>query len=197
MNYFMKIIEKYIGKDKNITNLIVILIIGVIIVIAGSVFWGEDRKDKLDIAYEVSDTGVNKDDTLPYEQHLKLNLEKVLSSIEGVGKVSAMITFESSSEMIPAIETKSNKTLTSEADNQGGKREVEQIEEDEKILILNKQDGDQQPLILKELKPKVKGVIIVAEGVEDPGIKRAVYDAAKTVLGIKAHKVKIFKKSSN
>ena len=168
MNYFMKIIEKYIGKDKNITNLIVILIIGVIIVIAGSVFWGEDRKDKLDIAYEVSDTGVNKDDTLPYEQHLKLNLEKVLSSIEGVGKVSAMITFESSSEMIPAIETKSNKTLTSEADNQGGKREVEQIEEDEKILILNKQDGDQQPLILKELKPKVKGVIIVAEGVEDP-----------------------------
>ena len=197
MNYFTKIIEKYIGKDKNITNLIVILIIGVIIVIAGSVFWGENKKDELDIAYEVPDKDINKDDTLLYEQHLKLNLEKVLSSIEGVGKVSAMITFESTSEIMPAIEAKSNKTLTNEEDNQGGKREVEQIEEDKKILILNKQGGDQQPLILKELKPKVKGVIIVAEGVEDPRIKHAVFDAAKTVLGIKAHKVKIFKKSSN
>jgi|LSQX01.3.fsa_nt_gb stage III sporulation protein AG len=195
MRSLMKLIEKYIGKDKNITNLIIILIIGIIILIAGSAFMDKGKKADA-VPHELNDISAKQEDKLSYEHNLKINIEQILSLIEGVGEVSVMVTLNSTAEIIPAVEIKNNQTITKEEDNQGGKREVTQTEEENKVLVLNKQGGEQQPLILKELKPEVKGVIIVAEGVSDPKVKFEVYEAVKAILGIKAHQVKVFERTS-
>lgn len=76
---------------------------------------------------------------------------------------------------------------TNEIDSEGGKRET--IREDETTQIVNLSND---VVILKEVKPNIKGVIVVAEGAENPVILENIYEAVKTVLGISANKVQVF-----
>jgi stage III sporulation protein AG len=47
-------------------------------------------------------------------------------------------------------------------------------------------------VVLKEVKPSIKGVIVVAEGAEDLVVLETLYEAVKTVLGVAGNKVQIF-----
>ena len=43
-----------------------------------------------------------------------------------------------------------------------------------------------------EKKPKIRGVIVVAEGASDIGVKLNLYNAVQTVLQVEASKVDVF-----
>ena len=77
---------------------------------------------------------------------------------------------------------------TNEKDSGGGVREV--IREDLKREIVT--DNDKSLMIIKEVRPNVRGVIVVAEGAEDILIKEQLYSAVKTVLGIQGNKVEVY-----
>ena len=47
-------------------------------------------------------------------------------------------------------------------------------------------------VVLKEVKPNIRGVIVVAEGAEDIRVLEALYEAVKTVLGVSGNRVQIF-----
>lgn len=194
MNWFKKYYDKFFTGDKRMVNLAILLIIGVIITIAGgSLFDGEkNNKDKtLPIAQNPQ---INKEEKRDddYGEKLEKKLESILSQIQGVGKVSTMVSFYSGSEIVPATDSKGEETITEEQDNQGGNRKVTQTQQESKPLIFNASGGKQEPLILKELQPRIKGVIIVAEGASDIRVKADIYEAVKTVLGMPAHKVQVF-----
>ncbi len=196
VEWLREIYNNIIKKSKNMTNLAVILIIGIIILIAGSSLFDNSSSKQANTNSTAQTMNMinteNKENE--YGEQLEKKMEKILSEIEGVGKVSVMITFYSGTEIVPAMDTKTDETTTQENDNQGGSRQITQSQQDNQILVMNRQGGDQQPLILKEKQPIVKGVIVAAEGASDIRVKRDIHDAVKIALGAPAHKVQVFKK---
>lgn len=49
--------------------------------------------------------------------------------------------------------------------------------------------------MLREIKPQVRGVIVVAEGAEDIEVKMRLYDAVKTVLQVSGDRVQVYAKN--
>lgn len=188
-NKFKNLLDKMNNKEF-INNLIAILIIGIIILIICSIF-KSGKKNNFENNIEQEENKKNNSIVYneDYAEILERKLEKILSEISGVGNVSVMITLEEGKEKIPASNRTTSKEETSEKDSQGGVREI--IRNDNTVQIITKgEDGSM--VIIKEIEPKVKGVIVVAEGANDIEVKQNLYEAVKTVLGISGNKVEIY-----
>ena len=183
-------------KDKNITNLVIILIIGIILLIAGGSLFGDSKPKSIE-GEKSLDKSVSVAAQVPkhsYEELLEQRLENILSKIDGVGEVAVMITLYSGKELVPAKDSRIGETITEEKDNQGGSRKITQMQKDQQVIIMNDQGGNQQALILKKVEPLIKGVIVAAHGADDIKVRSAVHHAVMTALGVPAHKVEVFKK---
>lgn len=189
-NFFSK--EKW---SKNITNLAMLLVIGIIILIASSTFNSKNKgNSSLSLIKENNQENMMvKQNSLidAYTENVEEKLEKILSQIKGVGKVKVMVTLEDTVERIPAINTTNSSETTSEKDAQGGVREV--IREDNtKQVVVNNSGSSKSLVVIKEVNPKIKGVIVVAQGAEDIYVKERLYLAVKTVLDIQGNRVEIY-----
>ena len=196
----MKIIEwlkEKIGLNKNTknyTNLIIVLCAGIVLVIISNFYKDITFKESYD--YEQSqnnnsttyDTNYleNKDD---YLRGLEKSLSLILSKVTSAGKVSVMITCKGGKEIITDKDNSINDKITDEKDNEGGTRIISEISTNEKTVIANEQGGGSEPVIIKEINPEIKGVIVVAEGASDPEIKRKLNEAVQIVLDIPAYRV--------
>jgi stage III sporulation protein AG len=187
---FIARIKKYLEEVNNkkfMLNLFIILIIGIILLIVANIFL-EQKKDTekaLESENIINNPMIND---LDYGSLLEKKLEEILSQLKGVGKVKAMITLEDTVEKIPAFNTTKNSETTNEIDSQGGTREI--VREDMTIQVVTGNEGS--PIVLKEIRPTVKGVIVIAEGAEDLEIKEMLYEAVKTVLGVASNKVEVY-----
>ncbi len=106
---------------------------------------------------------------------LKEELEGILKRIEGVGEVTILVTFEEMSEYVYAKEEK----ITDE-----------QTEAD--YILMNTEEGE-KPLVLKEIPPKVKGVVVVCEGAESAVVQQSILEVLKASLDISYTQVSIQK----
>ncbi len=113
-------------------------------------------------------------------------LAETLSKIKGAGNVNVMITYESSGELVPAYQ----QDIT-ETGNTSENQVTYSKTQSNKIITVNQQGGA-GALIIKEKKPEIKGVIVIAEGAADLNVKLNLYKAVQTVLQINAAKVDIF-----
>ena len=129
----------------------------------------------------------NTQNTITKEQQL----ESVLKNIKGVGDVSVMITYESSSEVVCAnnVQTETN-TVTEKSEN-GGIKESETIIENKTPVTVGSGDGE-NALVIIENEPKIKGVIVVAQGAENLTVKLNLQKAVETVLQVEPSQVDIF-----
>ena len=105
-------------------------------------------------------------------------LSKVLSNVSGAGKVSVMLTLESGSEIIVA-KTKEERTNTS-----SNSTSVTVVESP---VIVGK-----EPLILMEILPKIKGVIVVAQGANDVAVRLELLRAVQALIDVDSNKIEIF-----
>lgn len=108
-----------------------------------------------------------------YVLDLEKRLSKTLSEVEGAGDVSVIITVESGMETVLATE----KTIT---ETNGGKEVVESP-----IIINGK------TVVLKELYPKINGVVIVAEGANNITVMRKIQQATTSLLGVDLGRIEI------
>lgn len=150
-------------KNKNNRVICIILIIGVVLMAIAGTGKNTSVKDE-DKEYISNSCDEEK------------RLENILSQIDGVGDVSVMITYYSSSEKDIAYETKVSS------------REKEESEDKKAVMTGG------EPMVLKEVFPKVKGVIVIADGGGSDTVKRAVSEAVSASLDVPAHRVCIFKK---
>lgn len=117
-------------------------------------------------------------------------LKNILAQINGVGSVDVMITYETSKEVVPAINLQENTESREERNSDGS------------IVFDNSKDSTQNIVtvdgndlvVLKEIKPKVKGVIIVAEGADNLIIQNHIINAASAVFDISIDKIVVFQK---
>lgn len=200
---YKKILEKLKEAGKNSSNLIVLLLIGVLLVITANFFkpnknntvdtYSEDIQKKNNNP-QVEDKEDNNDrkNIREEEQELENKLKNTLEQIEGVGRVKVMIYFESGEEQIPAVNINDETSTTEEKDTSGGTRNITQKNNGSTVVVTNDSDGTSNPLIVKKYKPKVTGVFIVAEGAEDNVIQMKITKAVVDLFNIPNNKVNVY-----
>lgn len=183
------------NTKKIIHNLAIIVIVCIIILISLSTFFPKkEAKDvnnsNLDVVNgELEDINIPKE---AYSDNMEDRLEKILSKIDGVGEVKVMITYETSTEVVPASNVTKSQQTTKETDTQGGNRVIEQENTSENIVTVSNKDYNNSPIVIKEIKPIIRGVIVVADGVDNLQVKNNLIEAVTTIFQIKSHKVKVY-----
>ena len=173
-------------KKKKIDNLVIILVVLVIIMIVGSYLFGGDEADK-DATMVASVARMTFD-----EREFETRLCKILSKINGAGKVSVMVSYKSSPETVPLLDTKDNSTTTEENQNSGSSKKTEQKQSEATIIFNQEKSGDKVPYISKSIMPQVEGVVVIAEGGKDINVKADLVSAVCAVTGVSANKVQVF-----
>lgn len=130
---------------------------------------------------------------LSYEEELEQRLEAILKKLEGAGKVQVMVTTSTTEEKQLAEDVTYTLATTDERDGAGGTRTNEKEDKQNRIVLAQ----GNLPVVVKETKPKVEGVLIVAEGGEDIGVKSAIIQAVSSLLNIPSYKVSVLKMVQN
>lgn len=189
---FKKLLTKIKGI-KNIEIVIAILIMAVIIAIFTSSIntSSYNINDKHKDQNTTKQTSIENQNTQNPIVEQEVRLQEKLSAIKGAGKVEVMITYKSSKEVITATNTMESNTTTQEEDSNGGNRKVTQSDINSQAVTMNDGNGA-KPLIIKELEPEIKGVIVISEGANDINVKMQLLRAVQTVLGVNADQVDVF-----
>lgn len=181
------------NRKKIIENTVIVAIIGIIAIIAGSTFLSGGKKPPQPEAGSPGTAEVataysgNTGDT-------ETKLKNILSQVEGAGKVDVMVTYISGKENIPAYDTKESDNTTDEKDSGGGTRKIAQSSNDSAIVFKNGANGEKSPVIIKELEPAVKGVLVVAEGASDPQVREKLARSVQVLLDIPLHKIQVIER---
>lgn len=119
-------------------------------------------------------------------------LEKMVQSIQGAGRCSVTVMFENGVEYVYASDSKSNADNIDEGE--GGKKQERSSAESNVIIV--DAGKRKEALKVKEIQPKVRGVVVICDGGSDPVVKQLVTDAVTTALNISSAKVFVAKMTS-
>ena len=121
--------------------------------------------------------------TEAYVEQLEQRLNQAVKSIRGVGSCRVMITLENGVEYVYASEEKAGSDYSAEGDR------LSQTDDSESSVILVQTEAGYEGLLVTELQPTVKGVLVVCEGGGDPAVQARVTEALTAVLNITAKRV--------
>ena len=125
------------------------------------------------------------------EKELVSRITSLLNQVEGVDNVAVYLTRESGPEKELAYDRDEQKTVTVEEDAEGGVRETEEkTMQDNPVILRDSREGE-KPLVLVEHHESYRGVLVVAEGVQDSRRKNQVVEALKSLLGLPAHRITV------
>jgi len=187
---FLSKFSEYInnkGYKRFISNFVIIIIICIIGLITWDTF---ANVPQLNVNNAEEN---NKPETLEqaYSDDMETQLESILTQIKNVGEVDVMITYESSTEVIPASNITESNQVTEEKDAQGGTRTTVQEDMSKNVVTSG---GNQDLIVIKEIKPQIRGVMVVAKGAGDIRVKTELVEAVKTIFQIPGYRVMVYEK---
>ncbi len=173
MNEFKKRLTE-LTKDKKKA---VFIIIGVVLMFLLFLGEFEEQTETEEITADNTSFYASK-----YTQKAEKDLEKLLSRINGVGKVKVLVTLDSCYENVFA---KGYKSDVKENENET------QSETEEEYIVIKKGSNNEESLIVKVYEPTVKGVAVVAEGADDIYVKKAITETVCALYDISSAKVSV------
>lgn len=190
----LNVLKEKVKGIKNFELIITILIMTIIVSIFISSLKPPEETQEDGVEYVGSVRNSQDKYSDSYSQEEKLS--KKLSAIRGAGKVEVMITYVSGKEVVTAVNTIETNVTTEEQDSGGGVRKVVQNDTNNQAVVVNGSDGT-KPLVIKEVEPEIKGVIVIAEGAYDINVKIELLKAVQTALGVNPNKVEVFVMDEN
>lgn len=128
-----------------------------------------------------------------YENIYETQLRDILTNVVGVGEVEVMVNLESTPELVVAENRNIRSSTNQEMDKERATRNQNDQTRDEEVVVI--QGGKQdQPVVVKTLKPRVRGVLVVAKGAENIQVKAWITEAVQKVLDVPAYKISILPK---
>ena len=189
LNEFIKNDGNNKKKIENLVALIIVLIITIILI--NYILKSDNKKEIKDnkLANTVLASTELKDDNI--NNDMQKQLEIILSTIKGVGKVNVYISYSESSKTIAMYDEKTTTSSTEETDSSGGLRNTTatQIQKD---VIFSEKDGSQVPMTQKIIMPTIEGAIITAEGAKNANVKTNIVNAVKSATGLSIDKIQVF-----
>ncbi|WP_369902666.1 stage III sporulation protein AG [Bacillus manliponensis] len=195
-------------KEKKVTPkfLLILLILGVLLMFSSNLFPAKEealpvlkQETGQESPKDVPTFGGKNSDTMSavekYEKAYEQELKAALEEVSGVKDVSIEINLDSSEEKILEKNIVKRSQTTDETDKEGGKRKVNDESMDEKTVIIR--EGDKEtPIVLRTEKPKVRGVLVVAKGVDNIQVKQMVREAVIRMLDVPSHRVSVLPKKN-
>ena len=110
-----------------------------------------------------------------YARSLENKLENVISQIEGTGNVDVVITLEKGFEYVYLTE---EETRTSASGNTTTSTTV--------VMV------DGQPVLIEELYPVIKGIVVVCAGADNVSVKMNIISLIQTVVNVNSSNISIY-----
>lgn len=127
---------------------------------------------------------------MSYEEELENRIREILRGVDGVGEVDVMVVLKSSEEKVFRVDRTSSVSVSSTGTGEtGGEERQEELSES---TVLEGQN--QGPIVEKELRPEISGIIISAEGGGSEVVKAEVSQAMEALFGLPQHKIKVLKR---
>ncbi len=174
----MNKLKKLLKGDKATKFIFVAGIIGVALIFL-STFGNGDSKS----------TAIEKSTADEYSQKIETQISKVVCKITGEKDAEVMISLESSGEIIYADAKTISKNNVTDKDNLEKYKSQQTDNTEQSYIIVEDANGDQRALIVSELAPTVKGVVIVTKYADNAAISERIKSAVTTVLNIPSKKV--------
>ena len=167
----LKELFQKIKTIKNYEIILSLLIIAIVLLIYFSVNEKDTQKK-----VEIESSGVTLTDGL------EDRMSGILTQIDGVGEVGVLITFNSTVEQVTATTENNHSTTTS-----SGSNSTTTSTNTSAPIISN-----QNVIVLQEKMPEIIGVIVVAEGADDPKVRLNILSAVSTALNIDKNSIQIY-----
>ncbi|WP_225435101.1 stage III sporulation protein AG [Bacillus aerolatus] len=158
-----------------------------------------ELKDKGEIdavlPHDSSETANEQKETSPedFETAYEKELTAALEQIAGVSNVTVVVTIEASERKVLEKNTAEKSQQTKEQDKKGGQRTITDQTRNVDLVMIKKDSGE-EPVILEVKKPDIRGVLIVAEGVENIQVKKWVIESVTRALNVPSHRVAVMPK---
>ena len=135
---------------------------------------------------------LEQDSTEDTAGKLEQKLQRILAKVEGIGRTEVMITLKSDGKRI--VEKDGEKTESREESQQeGSSSDSRQTSTGENTVYQKDNDGNEIPYVMENLEPEIAGVLVVAQGADNPVTVSEITDAVMALFGVEAHKIKVMK----
>lgn len=171
---------------------IIYILLSVFLIGIAFILLNTEEKIKDQVEKELTSPYTVEEEVYDHEE-MEKKLEKKLSKIDGAGKVEVMITMKNKGEIILNKDIPYQSSQIFETGQEGGKKESVDREENENTVLVQKSDGSEEAIVIKELLPEVSGALILAEGGDRIDVKNNLIQAAKVLLDLPAHKIEVMK----
>lgn len=128
------------------------------------------------------------------EASYEKEIQSLLDKIDGVSEVDIMVNLDSTKIKVYDKNLITSKQITEESDKGGGTREIEDYSKESQVVIV-RQGEKEVPLLIQTKKPEVRGVFVIAKGVDQAIVKKWVIEAVSKVLDVPTHRVSVMSKS--
>ncbi|MDR7865289.1 MAG: hypothetical protein RIN56_00650 [Sporomusaceae bacterium] len=162
-------------------------LVGVMLLVFGSMYETQPARPQ-----QLAPAEPSRSVTAPrsYEEALEVKLANLLSQVKGAGSVAVSITLESGLTQEYARNTVRESRTIQERDTSGGVRTTTENKESDQVL-LGRENGIDRPVMVRETKPAVKGVLVIAEGAADSAVKASLTRAVEAGLGLPPYKITV------
>ena len=178
LKYFTDIFTKKLKNKKSVSVILVLGICGMLLIGLSDVF--SNTKNATSVKESIS--------TDEYIKNLEKKVRDMLASVDGAGRCKIMITAESSSEQNFATDDSIKQDMQSDQTENKNKTDIQK-----EIVMVEDSSGKKIALVKNVSEPKIRGVLILCEGADNVGIKETITNAVKTLLGVSANKISVYK----
>ena len=164
---------KNFSFKKNKNSILIILLIGVLMLVCSKSLFSENRP-KESAKEEKSAAEKSEND--------ERKLSEMLGKIYGAGKTEVMITYDSTPEKVTVSDSKTSKSVSDgeKSENSG-----------ERTTVMQKDGNTSAPFVKTEVNPKVRGVLVIADGADNAAVSANLKKAVCAVLDVPVHKVEV------
>ncbi len=167
---------KIFNRLKQVKHIEIYLALIVGLIVCGVYFIGfNNKKTSTNISSTKNDNNeLNFSSSQEYVTYLENKLESVITNVKGISGANVVITLEKGFEYIYVTEEETS--ITSNGT---------------KLTKINVVMVDGQPVVKEEIYPKIKGVVVVAKGVNDVNVKMNILSLIQTVIEVENSKINI------
>ena len=146
-------------------NLGVLLLVGLLLLVIALPTRQENENTITEENTQETDQGLQEQE---WQTKMEERLVEVLEQVQGVGKAEVFLTCEGTQEKV--------------------------VEKDETETVYERDSrGNQTPYVSAEIYPQVTGVLVVAQGGDDPVVIQNIQEAVQVLFQVEAHKIKVMK----
>ena len=170
--------------------------VGVALLVLAGTFTPKENEDQVGtVVPETVSTQVipTLGDQITHEEAaLEQRIAEILSKMNGAGKVQVRVYLASTTERQFAVNASTNRRTTSEKDPEGAARTINETTEDGQVVMeRGTKAGTEDPVLIKAMKPRIEGLLVIAEGAQDYRTKLALTRTVETLLNLPAHKITV------